>query len=539
MRTVLYNGNIYQGRNQFAEALIIDNGRIQYVGSNVEARNADHIDESIDCEGRTVVPGFNDTHMHMMMMGETMNMLSLYDCTSIDQIIERARAFVEAHPEVRRTGLHGRGWNQDFFTGEKRILTRHDADQISTEFPVVLERVCGHIVAANTHAINLLGLHADSPQYPGGTFEIGADGELNGVFTELACPFVYRLITQPDRNEKERRFRQAMEYAVSCGLTSVQSNDLGSNGIGRTESYEILRAVMQPETAPLRLHMQICSASPDALQQDIQDGIYSHAAEINNGWLSVGPLKLFMDGSLGARTALIRAGYHDDPNNHGEQVMSQEELDQYCEIANRNGIQVVTHGIGDGAIEAIINSYERVAVNGKNPLRNGIIHCQITDVPLLQRMVNLSIPAFYQPIFINYDRMITDARVGSQMASTSYAFRSFPAMGGIVSYGTDAPVEDCNPLQNLYSAIVRKSLNGQPEGGWYPEECVNIYDAVDAYTVGSAFCQHMEADKGRLAAGQLADMVILDHNIFNVSPEEVRDTLPVRTIVGGRTVFSA
>lgn len=538
MRSVIYNGRIYQGPDRFAEAMIVNNGQIEYVGSNAEARNAAGVSESIDCEGQTVIPGFNDSHLHMMMIGETMNLLSLYDCTSIEQIIERARDFVEAHPEVRRTGLHGRGWNQDYFVDEKRILNRHDADRISTEFPVVLERVCGHILATNSFTLNKLGLRPGSPQFPGGTFETEADGTPNGVFTEHACGVVYAMLAEPDRAERERRFRQALDYAVSRGVTSVQSNDISNSSLNRDDSISILRSVLQPDTAPLRLHMQICFSSPDALRKDIAEGLYHQAPEINNGWLTVGPLKLFVDGSLGARTAMIRNGYADDPGNYGEQVMSQAVMEEFCTVANAHGIQVVTHGIGDGAVELILNAYERAAVNGANPLRNGIIHCQITDVPLLQRMADLAVPAFYQPIFLNYDRRITDDRVGSAMASTSYAFKTLPALGGIVSYGTDAPVEDCNPFENLYSAITRKSLDGTPAGGFYPAERVNIHEAIEAYTVGSAYCQHMEGKKGRLVPGELADFVILERDIFTVAPEEIRDTLPVRTVVGGRTVFS-
>jgi predicted amidohydrolase YtcJ len=210
---------------------------------------------------------------------------------------------------------------------------------------------------------------------------------------------------------------------------------------------------------------------------------------------------------------------------------------QFCRMAQDAGMQVVTHAIGDDAISRTLDAYESVNLPGENPLRHGVVHCQITDLPMLQRMVDSKIAAFYQPIFLDYDMQVLESRVGKELASTSYAFATFPKMGGKVGYGTDAPVENCNPFPNIYSAVTRMNLKGQPEGGFYPQEKVDIYDAIDAYTTGSAWCEFAEDEKGRLKPGYLADLVVLDTDIFTCPERDIPGILPVMTMVGGRIVF--
>jgi predicted amidohydrolase YtcJ len=253
--------------------------------------------------------------------------------------------------------------------------------------------------------------------------------------------------------------------------------------------------------------------------------------------LALGPLKLFKDGSLGARTATMRHEYLDDPGNYGVEALSDDLMDQLVQLAAQNGMQTVTHVIGDDAIEKTVASYEKVMKDGENILRNSLIHCQITDKALLERIKASGSLIAYQPIFLQCDMYAVESRCGKELSSTSYAMRTAKDMDIHASYGTDSPVEDCNPFPNIYAAVNRKDLKGKPEGGFNPQECVDIYDAIDAYTLESAYHEFQEDVKGRIKPGYFADMVVLDRDIFTIDSMEIIDVLPVMTIVDGKVVY--
>ena len=539
MRTALYNGNIYLSRGHFAEALLIDNGKILETGTNEAVLGASKIDERINCQGNSVLPGMNDSHMHLLMIGDNLTKLMLGNYHSIEALIQAGKDWIKTYPERCADGIYARGWNEDLFTsGEHRVLNRHDLDRVSTEIPIVYERVCGHILVTNTKAIEMLALNGTTPQYEGGTYKIGTDGYPDGVFAENACSHPISLIPSQTAAQQRDGLLAAMRYAVSKGITSVQSNDLSYYTRDKAETESIIRDVFISGEALLRYHFQICAETPDLFRSYIKDGIFSKSARSSQDeMLTVGPLKLFKDGSLGARTAMVRKGYHDDPGNFGIETTPAALMDEYCIIAAENDIQVCTHVIGDEAVSETLDSYEKVLVNGKNPLRHSLIHCQITDRPLLERIAELGVFVQYQPIFLNYDLHITNDRVGKELASTSYAFNTLTKLGGSVSYGTDSPVEDCSPFDNIYSAVTRKDLAGKPDGGWNSQECVDLSTAIDAYTSGSAAVQFKEERKGRLKEGYFADIILTDRNVFAVPSDEIKKVRVCRTIVNGKTVY--
>lgn len=534
-KKALVNAKVYVQRGCFEQAVLVEGGIIKAVGKNDEIIKLAGSDaEIIDCGGKTLIPGLNDTHLHLLMVGDSLVRVNITDVTSIEMMIERVKEFIKQHPERCKDGVHSVGWNQDLFTdGEKRIPTRHDLDKISTEIPIVLERVCGHVITANTKALEMRGIGKGTPQFKGGTFELEQDGYPNGVFTENACGEILSVFPEPSLEECETRFLAAMDYAVSCGLTSVQSNDAGTSG-SFDSVFQMIHNVYDGGKAKLKYHHQVCCFDVDTLKSYIAGeytkGDYSHP------WLSLGPLKLFKDGSLGGRTATMRNGYVDDPGNLGVEAMSDELMCEMCKIASDANMQVVTHVIGDKAIEDTVACYETVLKNG-NPLRHGLVHCQITDLFLIERIVKDELTIMYQPIFLDYDMHAVLPRCGEKLSSTSYAFGTAQRMGGHVSYGTDSPVEDLNPFPNIYSAVTRKDKTGYPDGGFFPNECVDVCSAIDAYTAGSAYNQFMENTKGRIKAGFEADMVLLDKDIFTCDPMEIRDIKPVMTMVGGIKVF--
>lgn len=534
MKSIIYNGKIYIEGEHFEEAVLISDGIIEKTGTNEEILSAAPADwEKIDAQGKTLLPGMNDSHQHLGAIGEWMALVDLSGAASIDEIIERGRRFIEENPDSVKKGMQGTGWNQDYFTDEKRLINRHDLDRISTEIPIVFERICGHIVSANTKAIEMAGITGKTPQFEGGVFEIGEDGEPNGIFSENARSEIFKVIPSFSREELKKFYIRAMEYAVSVGLTSVQSNDARENNY--KEIFELMHSLYDEGKMLLRYRHQFSFRNLEDFKEFLDTEF--KMGKYDNKILSLGPLKLFKDGSLGARTALMRNEYSDDPGNYGVEAISGEQMDEMCSLAQDKGIQVITHVIGDGAIDQTITSYEKQIKDRGNILRHGIVHCQITDYPMLERIAKLDILAMVQPIFLNYDLHIVESRAGKKLASTSYAFNTLDRLGAHVSYGTDAPIEDCNPFQNIYSAVTRKDLSGFPEGGFYPEECVGVVKAIDNYTIGSAYAEFQENVKGRIKPGYYADLIIIDRDIFTIPADEIKDIKVELTMVDGRVVY--
>ena len=538
MKKILHHGKVYVEKGVFAQAVLIADGLIADVGSNEEILSlADAETELIDCGGKTLIPGLNDSHLHFMQFGETLNQVDIDGVPSIDEMIRRCRDFIDKHPEKVKDGLHAIGWNQDLFVDGDRLPDRHDLDEISRSIPIVLERVCGHIVTSNTKVIEMLGIDGDSPQFPDGDFLIGEDGYPSGIFTANACNIVKALIPDFSMEERRKILLDTMKYGASHGLTSVQSNDVGTTFMDGPAAFRMFHDVYESGEALLRYRHQVCFNDFAAFEEYLTDGEFACGKYGEDSWLTLGPLKLFKDGSLGARTALMRDGYAVDRENHGLEWIKEDEMEKYCQLAKKYGLQVVTHVIGDAAIEKTIDCYENAFVDGENKLRHALIHCQITDEGLLTRIAEKGILVFAQPIFLDYDMNIVEELCGKELASTSYAFGTLWRKGAHVSYGTDCPVEDCNPFPNIYMAVTRKDKDGQPEGGFYPGECVDVADAIDAYTIESAYSEFMEDRKGRIKEGYYADLVLLDRDIFTVNPMEIKDILPEMTMVGGRIVY--
>lgn len=538
MKKVLHNAKVYVEKGVYAQAVLVEDGLIAKVGTDEEVLEAAGADAEItDCGGKTLIPGLNDSHLHFMQTGEVMNQAQIDGVTSIDEMIRICREFAEQHPEQVKTGLHAIGWNQDLFTDSDRLPDRHDLDKISTEFPIVLERVCGHIVSTNTKLIEMLGIDGNSPQFPDGDFLIGDDGYPNGIFTANACNIAKALIPDFTMEERRKILIDTMKDAVAHGLTSVQSNDVGTTFMDGPAAFKMFHDVYDSGEALLRYRHQVCFNDFEEFRAYLTEGEFVKGSYGEDSWLTLGPLKLFKDGSLGARTALMKNGYVGDRDNHGLEWIKPEEMHKYCQLAKEYGMQVVTHCIGDAAVESTMDCYEAAFVDGENKLRHALVHCQITDRALLERIVEKDILVFAQPIFLDYDMNIVEDLCGKELASTSYAFGTLMRNGAHVSYGTDCPVESYNPFENIYMAVTRKDRAGRPDGGFYPAECVDVESAIDAYTIESAYAEFMEDRKGRIREGYYADMVLLDKDIFTVDPMEIREILPVMTMVGGKTVF--
>ena len=296
MTTAIYNAKVYVARDRFEQAVLVEDGIIAKVGSTEDVlADLPASCEKIDAGGRTVLPGINDSHMHLANLGLALSVLNVNGAKSVDEVVARGRRFIAENPGAVANGLLGFGYNQDLFEGERRLLNRHDLDRIATDIPVVVRRVCGHIIAANTRAIALCGIAAGTPQFPGGAFETEPDGTPNGVFKETAADEVMRLFPAPSFARREEMMRRAMDYAVGVGLTSVQSNDAHDESAG--EQCRLMKKLCDEGNMPLRYRHQ-CSFTDvgrfaEFLETEYRDGWYAGKP------VALGPLKLFKDGSLG------------------------------------------------------------------------------------------------------------------------------------------------------------------------------------------------------------------------------------------------
>ncbi|SDK10701.1 amidohydrolase [Natronincola ferrireducens] len=530
MRTILKNGKFYIEKNSFQQAILIEDGVIVQTGGNEDILKND-ADNIIDLQEKTILPGFNDSHLHISWVGDAMTSCNLTSAKSIDEVIQFGKNFIKENKDL--VVLNGRGWNQDYFTsGEKRLLNRFDLDKISTQIPIVFDRVCGHVSVGNTKALEVLGVDANTI-IDGGVVELGDDGKPNGIFNENAVGLIHSLIPEKSDRDIEKDFLEAANYALSVGITSIQSCDIMHGDFRRM--FDIIHNIYDNKKSKLRyshqFNFQDINDFKTYLQTEYKTGQYDEK------FLSKGVLKLFKDGSLGARTALMLKDYEDAPGTKGVAALSDEQLQDLCDLATEHGIPVITHAIGDGAIESVLNAYEKIIKNGKNPLRHGIVHCEITNMEQLKRIAKLNIPVMYQPIFLDCDIKILEARVGKQLASTSYAFNTLYKLGAPISLSTDAPVEDCNPFPNIYCAVTRLGMDGKPTDGFYPNEKMDLEDVIDAYTIGSAFNEFKEDFKGRLKPGYVADLIVLDKDIFTIDPLKIKDIKVEKTMIDGEFVY--
>lgn len=529
---LFYNGHFYTGPGYAASVLWAQGGRIRALGGPELLAAAPPELPRTDLGGGWALPGFNDSHLHLLDVGRGLASVDLFGASGPADIAARCAAFVRAHAVPPGQAVYGNGWNQDLFAGPHALPTRADLDAAVPDHPLLLDRVCGHIMLCNTAALRAAGITSQTPDPPGGGIDRGPGGEPNGLLRDNAVALVRPLLPAETPAACADRWRAALAHAAAHGLTSVQTCDV------RSRDWPTVLAALEEldaqDALPLRLTLQCAMDTPEDLQA-LWDAGYRPGAH-GKRW-KIGPLKLFLDGSLGARTAWLRGGYADAPGAHGLCCLPMAEALALARKADAAGMQVVAHAIGDGAMEEMLDIIETLNAprGGANPLRHGVVHCQVTAPGQWDRLAALGAGALVQPIFLDYDHTIVTARCGAALAGTSYAFGDAVRRGLPVSYGTDAPVESLDPLRNLYAAVTRRPLSGGAP--WQPQQAVTRAQALFCYTQGSAWQEFAEAEKGRLAPGFLADFTVLDRDYFTVPEADIPRLRVQATVTGGQVVY--
>lgn len=524
--TVLYNANIHTMNHAVprAQAIAIAGNRVLGVGSDAEMQALLAPDgDAIDLHKRTVVPGFTDSHLHFMSYGLSLKRVDLAEVPTLEEALDRVAAGVAQTPAG--SWVRGRGWDHSLWPGGA-FPTRADLDRIAPQHPVYLARKCGHVAWANSRAMDLAGITAETPDPPGGAIERDPKtGEPTGILKEQAMDLIARLFEEPTPEEAVEAIKVAMANAHHLGITGVHTME----GATALSAFEQVEAIGQLE---MRVLMQIPEKNLDAA---IQTGLRSG---FGNERLRIGGVKIFADGALGARTAHMLEPFENEPDNSGIQVATAEHLRAVISKASQAGIAAFVHAIGDGANREVLDAIEVSRQAGEGlQLRHRIEHTQALHPDDIPRLADLGVIASMQPIHATQDMLLADAHWGTRSAG-AYAFRSLLDASAVLAFGSDSPVEDLNVMKGIHAAVTRRRADGSPgPDGWYPEQRLTVAEAVYAYTAGAAYASGEETIKGTLSPGKLADLAVLSQDIFSVDPTAILKTEVMATMFDGRFVY--
>lgn len=524
MTELFFNAKFFTG-DAFAEAVLIENGRFAFVGTLEEARIRHTGTIETDLKKTLVLPGFNDSHMHLYGTAYVKEQLSLNDCRSVEDILTRLSERLSS-PGFEGDHLIARGFNQNTFA-DKRFPTKAELDTISKTVSIVVTRVCGHIAVANTAALRRSEID-ETTSVEGGTIDYGT-----GLMTEKALGLLFSADLKPSKEEVKRLVKQGMQEALKVGVTTIQTDDLMHAFPGdyekMIETYQELDAAGE---LPIRLRLQSQLPNVDLLQDYIAKG---YPNKRYSDRLIMGPLKILTDGTLGARTAAMQEDYSDMPGEKGILTYTDKDLYELVKEAHLAGMSVAMHAIGDAAMTQVLDAYERVLNEfPRADHRHCIIHCQITNDAILKRMAQLHVYAAVQPIFIDADLEIVRDRVGPR-ADLSYAWKTMKELGINVAFGTDAPVEDINPIENIRAAVTRTNHEGHT---YLPEQAFTVAEAIHAYTVASARQTRDEHHLGKIEAGYFADFSVWNRSQFVHMKTDHLKKHAIATYVNGTLAYS-
>jgi predicted amidohydrolase YtcJ len=514
-----------------AEAVAVRGNRIAAVGTNEEIRRmAGARTRVVDAGGASVLPGFNDAHVHFLSGGFQLSSVDLRDAPTPQEFAERIRRFAEHLPKGR--WVTGGDWDHERWpgvNGNAPLPTKELIDSFTTDRPVFVNRLDGHMALANSYALKLAGVTRDTPDPPGGLIVRDAKtGEPTGVLKDAAQSFVWKVYPEPSFEEKSDAARAATDHAAAHGVTSVQDMSAG-NDVG---VYQTLL-----EQGSLKTRVYAVSPLPD-WQRLGRVGI---RRAFGGDMLRIGGLKGFADGSLGSTTALFFEPYLDAPNTSGlpgDEMFPAGEMLKRVEAADAAGLQVMIHAIGDKANDAILSIYEQVSKeHGARDRRFRIEHAQHLRAQDIPRFGRDKVVASMQPYHCIDDGRWAEKRIGPARAKGTYAFRALLDSGAVLAFGSDWSVAPLDPVLGIYAATTRRTLDGKNPGGWVPEQKITVEEAARAYTVGSAYAEFAEQVKGTITPGKLADLVILSEDIFKIEPAAIEKVRVALTVMDGRVVY--
>jgi len=531
--TVLLNGSFWTAEpsQPWAEAVAVDGERILRLGRTADIKKLVGTKTRVkDLGGALVLPGFIDCHTHFLKGGFSLSSIQLRDVTSREEFVRR----VEVKAQELEDGewiLEG-NWDHEQMTPVE-LPRKEWIDAVSPKNPVCVSRYDLHIVLANSRALEIGGITRSTKSPDGG--EIQKDpvtGEPTGILRDAAIDLVMRHIPEPSIKTRVKAAEAALRHARELGVTSVHDMADASN---YGASFEVYQELLKEGKLTARIYFYIPIDDIDFLDKLRLKSPYG------NGWLSIAGLKGFADGGLGASTAYFFEPYSDNPKNSGllaPQMFPEGIMEKRLEQADKDGLQVAIHAIGDRANAIILDIFKSIAArNGPRDRRWRIEHAQHLRPEEIKLFGELGVIASVQPFHAIDDGRWAEAKIGMERCRTTYAFKSLLDAGATLALGSDWPVAPLNPLIGIYAAVTRQTTDGKNPGGWFPEQKLSLEEAIKGFTLDGAKTEFSEGEKGSLAEGKLADLVVLDQNLFEITLEKIKDVRVNLTIVGGKIVY--
>lgn len=536
MKTAYYNGKVYTGKLPLQSAFLEEDGCFRRTGSDSEILALSGPgDRKVDLEGCFVCAGFIDSHMHLLNFGQFLLNARLAEHTqSLQELLSCLKEFL--HKQQPRQGhwLTGRGWNQDYFSDEKRMPDRYDLDRVSTEVPIMITRTCGHCCIVNSTALKAAGIDRNTPDPEGGAIGRYANGEPDGRLYEKAIELLDAAKPQPDKADVREMLLLAMAEVNRYGITSVQTDDYSTfRSVPWQLINEVYRELEAEGLMTVRVTEQCNFEDLTEFRHFVESGNFT-----GNGseFFRIGPLKLLGDGSLGSRTAHLSMPYLNSNGEQGMSIFDPEYLKEIISYAHDHDMQIAVHAIGDACLDEVLDAYDSaLKKNPRTDHRHGIVHCQIARKDQLERIARMKLHVYAQSIFLDYDNHIVEKLVPAVLSESSYSWKTLINKGVCVSNGSDCPVELPNVMAGIECAVTRSSLDGY--GPFLPMEAFSIQEALDSFTSSGAKASFEENRKGCIQEGMLADFVILRQNPFETKPSELHKTAVAGVFLAGKEIF--
>jgi predicted amidohydrolase YtcJ len=523
--TAVHNINGYTSTNdgiaKFDVIVFGDDGRVIAIGDDSLLEK--HAGASrIDGGGRALLPGLTDAHAHVTSLGFLETQANVMGIGTLEDTKAAIRRFAENNRGA--PWILGRGWNQVLWESNA-FPTAADLDAAVADRPAWLRRVDGHAGWANSAALKIAGIDRDTPDPVGGKIIRDDNGDATGVLIDTAMELVSKHVPRPDKTSTRAAVRAAADVMLSEGITSVHDA-----GIDVLEA-EVYMAMADDGELDVRIYAMTAGAD------DVLDAIGEPIVAYGNDRLDIRSVKLYSDGALGSRGAAMIEPYSDDAENRGLAFWTQDELDAMVAKANGMGFQVGIHAIGDLGNRMSLNAFDKVQNGKPSPLRNRIEHSQIVTLEDIPRFAELGIIASMQATHATSDMNMAEDRVGPKRILGGYAWRRMLDADVVIANGSDFPVELSNPFHGLYASVTRQGRDGEPEGGWYPDQALTRAETLHSFTLGAAYAAHQEDRLGSLEPGKWADFIVIDRDYFTCDASEIDDIAVLETWVAGKKVF--
>ncbi|HKU21879.1 MAG TPA: amidohydrolase family protein [Terriglobales bacterium] len=534
---VLVHARIYtlNARQPWAEALAVRGGNIVAVGTEPQIKKyRGPSTRVIDAGGRLVLPGFTDCHIHFMDGSLSLERINVEDVKTIAGIQQRVKEFAAAHP--KDPWILGRGWSYDVF-GTAALPDKKYLDEVVPDRPVLLEGYDGHTYWANSKALQAAGINRNTPDPPNGKIVRDAQGEPTGALKEdAAVELVQRVVPQPTREERLQALRQGMAAANKAGLVRVHSAG------GDFAYLDLLNQLRNQGQLTLRFYVSDIARPPELTADEIKK-LEGARAKYHDSWISGGAVKFFLDGVVESHTAAMLQPYTDDPSQSGKLFWDPAKYKQAVAELNGRGFQIFTHAIGDRSVRLALDAYEASYRNSAvKDLRDRVEHIETISLADIPRFGHLGVIASMQPLHAYPDAdtlKVWSPNIGPERTTRAWVWHSIAGSGGRLAFGSDWPVVTLSPWPGVQTALTRKTAEGTPAGGFVPSERITLPQVIEAYTLGAAYAGHREKTEGSLEPGKVADLIILNQDLFKIPANQTNKTQVLLTMVGGKVAYHA